>query len=118
MAAAVITATKPTGLIGYSDGNRKVRYFDITSDTGDYPTGGFTLTATQLGFRKILHAQPDGFATQGTAGASAVGIGITYVATGVNIQLYESAGSGSPPAEKGAEAMVANFIFRLRVEGR
>lgn len=120
MAAAVYTFTKPTGLVGFSQGNKKVRYFDWTSDTGDYAAGGVTKTAASLGFRVIDFVQVGSIATQGTDGASAVDVGVTYLTggTSIKLQLYEGGGSGSPSAEKGAEAMVANFTVRLRVEGR
>lgn len=119
MAAAVYTFTRPSDVRGYKSGNKTVRYFDWTSDTGDYAAGGVTKTAASLGFKHIDWVQVGSMATQGTDGASALGVGVTYVSSGTSVkfQLYESAGSGSPPAEKGAEAMVANFTVRLRVEG-
>ena len=121
MAAAVITKTRPTGVRGFADGNKKVRYLDITSDTGDYAAGGFTINATDFGMKVFdFVTASGGMATQGTAGASAVGVGITYAADrkSCTMWLYESAGSGSPPAQKGDEAMVANFTIRLRAEGQ
>ena len=120
MAAAVYTFTKPTGVHGYSGAGFKVRFFDVTTDTGDHAAGGVTKTAASLGFKKINFVSVDGgVATQGTSGASAVGVGITYVSggTSVKIQLYESAASGAPLGEKGAEAQVANLTCRLRIEG-
>jgi len=120
MAAAVTTFTRPTDVTGYSNGNVKTRFFDFTTDTGDYAAGGFAVTAASLGFRKIYFVtQSGGVATQGTSGASGVGVGITYTATGITIQTYETgASSGAPFSEKGAEAQVANFTIRLKVEGR
>lgn len=120
MAAAVWTFTQPTGVRGHSEGDKKVRYFDVTSDTGDYAANGFTKTAASLGFKRIAHVAVDGAATGGTDGATANPVGIRYESsnTVVRFQLYESAASGSPPAEKGAEAQVANFTFRIRVEGK
>ena len=120
MAAAVITVTKPTGVRGHMDGNKKVRYFDITADTGDYAATGFTLTAQQLGMSKqVVFCSVGSVATQGTSGASAQGIGVTYLTggTSVRFQVYESAATGLPMLEKTAEAYVANFTFRVRVEG-
>lgn len=119
MAAAVYSFTKPTGVNGYSSPGGRVRYFDWTSDTGDYAAGGVTKTAASLGFKQIYMVEVGSIATQGTAGASALAVGVTYVSggTSVKFQLYESAGSGSPPVEKGAEAMVANFTVRLKITG-
>lgn len=121
MAAAVITRTKPSDVNNTVFGNKKVKFVDITADTGDYAAGGFTLTAAQLGVKHVDICICDGgVATQGTAGASAVGIGLTYVSSGTSVkfQLYETgASSGAPLAEKGAEAYAANFTFRVMVIG-
>lgn len=121
MAAAVNTVARPATVTGCVMGNKKVRYRDITSDTGDYGTGGFTLTAGQLvsGMHHIDMVTVGSLATQGTAGASACGVGVTYSADGTSVtfQLYEAAASGAPFLEKNAEAMVANFTFRVKVEG-
>lgn len=120
MAGAVITVTKPTDVRGYVSGNKRVRYFDITSDTGDYAAGGFTLTAAQLGMaRHVDFVAVGSCATEGTSGANAQMIGVTYVSAGTSVkfQVYECAATGLPPLEKTAEAYVANFTFRIRVEG-
>jgi hypothetical protein len=119
MAAAVYSFTKPTDVRGYKEGNKNVRFFDWTSDTGDYAAGGVTKTAASLGFSHIDFVEVGSVATQGTSGASALGVGVTYVSSGTSVkfQLYESAGSGSPPVEKGNEAMVANFTVRIKVTG-
>lgn len=119
MAAAVYTFTQPTGVRGFSEGDRKVRYFDWTADTGDYAAGGVTKTAASLGFKLIYYVDVGSAATQGTDGASVQNVGVTYVSggTSVKFQLYESAASGAPGLEKTAEAMVANFTVRLRIEG-
>lgn len=119
MAAAVITFTKPTDVTGYVSGNKKVRYFDVTADTGDYAANGFTKTAASLGFKHVDYVSVGSGATQGTDGASAQLIGVRYESSGtvIRFQLYEAAASGAPPLEKTAEAYVANFTFRCRVEG-
>ena len=119
MAAAVYSFTKPTDVRGYVSGNKKIRYFDWTSDTGDYAAGGVTKTAASLGFKHIDFVSVGSGATQGTDGASIQNVGVTYVSggTSVKFQLYEAAASGAPGLEKTAEAMVANFTVRIRVEG-
>lgn len=120
MAAAVITVTPVSTAKPYVEGNRNVAFFDITADTGDYAAGGFTLTASQFGLRRIdIVELGSGAATQGTDGASAVPLGVTYPsATSVKFQLYETGGSsGAPLSEKGAEAYAANFTFRVKVTG-
>jgi hypothetical protein len=123
MAGAVITKNKPTDRLVQSraDGNIRVKYIDFTSDTGDYASGGFTVTAASIGLRHVSFvATSGGVATQGTAGASGVGVGVTYASDGASftVWLYETgASSGAPLSQKGAEAMVANFTIRLKVEG-
>jgi hypothetical protein len=117
MATAVITVAKPASV---STGTtRRVRYRDITADTGDYVAGGFTVTAAQCGLKHIDFFSVGSAATEGTAGANAQIIGVTYAADGtsVTVQVYESAATGLPPLEKTAEAYPANFIFRARIEG-
>lgn len=119
MAAAVITVTKPSDVQNSTFGNKKVKFWDITSDTGDYAAGGFTLTAAQLGLKHVDFCMVGSGATEGTAGANAQLIGVTYVSAGTSVkfQVYESAATGLPPLEKTAEAYPANFIFRVMVVG-
>lgn len=120
MAAAVITVTRAPGSPReVKMGNVRTKWWDITADTGDYATGGFTLTAAQLGVRSIIFFDVGSAATEGTAGANAQIIGVTYASNfqSVTVQVYESAASGAPPLEKTAEAYPANFTFRARVEG-
>ena len=119
MSAAVYTFTKPTDVRGYVEGNKKVRFFDWTSDTGDYAAGGVTKTAASLGFKHIDNVEVGSVATQGTDGVSAVAVGVTFVSAGTSVkfQLYEAAAANAPLAEKGAEAMVANFTVRLKITG-
>lgn len=117
MAAAVITVARPTGVsVGTA---RRVRYRDITADTGDYAAGGFTVTAAQCGLKHIDFFCVGSAATEGTDGANAQIIGVRYASDGssVTVQVYESAASGAPPLEKTAEAYPANFTFRARIEG-
>lgn len=122
MAAAVYTVGKPADRLvqNRASDNLKVKYVDWTSDTGDYAAGGRTFTASELGLKHITFAQPGGVATQGTDGASACAVGVRYNAAGTSFiaQLYETgAATNGPLAEKGAEAMVANFTVRFKVEG-
>lgn len=120
MAAAVISVTRPTDVQGCVMGNKRVRFRDITADTGDYAAGGFTLTAVQLGMSQHVDICVVGSgATEGTSGANAQVIGVTYVSAGTSVkfQVYESAATGLPPLEKTAEAYPANFTFRVMVIG-
>ena len=105
--------------MGTARRNKKVRYFDVTADTGDYAATGFTKTAASLGFKRIAFCKVDGVAQQGTDGVSAVAVAVRYESsnTVLRFQLYEAAAANAPMAEKGAEAYVAGLTFRIRVEG-
>lgn len=121
MPAAVVTLTRPTGSPRGPSGSCKVVYRDMTADTGTYASGGITITAAQLGLKKIYYASIDGgVATTGTAGVTANPLGITYATDGTSIVvwLYEGSAAGTALSQKtNAEALETNFTVRLRVEG-
>lgn len=121
MANAVYTQTRPADVRGFADGNKKVRYFDMTSDTGNYTSGGTTVTAASLGMHHIdFVTTSGGVATSGTSGATGLGVGITYASGGTSftVQFYEGSTAGTILGEKtNAEAMPSNHTIRLRVEG-
>lgn len=122
MTAAVITVTKPSDVKGqWVVGNRKFEVRDITADTGTYSTGGFSLTAAQFGLKKFDFVLAGSAATNGTAGATANPVGITYATggTSITVQVYESGASGAAAGEKtDAEAYAANWTIRLLAAGR
>jgi len=120
MATAVYTLTQvgKTNIIG----NRKQKFFDLTSDTGTYATGGKVFTAANFGLKKIDIVKVGSAVTGGTAGATINWLGATYNSanTQVTLQIYESAATGLPGLEKtggDTEANVANFTVRLEVIG-
>lgn len=121
MANVVVTSTRPSDVRGCVIGNKRMSFRDITTDTGNYVTGGFTLTAAQLigtGTKHIDACIVCSSATEGTSGANAAVIGATYTGSGTSVtfQVYESAGSALPLLEKDSgEAMLANFTFRVCV---
>ena len=119
MAAAVITLTRPSDAQGTVVGNKKVRFWDITADTGDYAANGFTVTAAQFGLKHVDMCIVGSAATTGTNGATANPIGVRYSGAGttVRFQVYEAAAADAPLNEKTAEAYVANFTFRVLVIG-
>lgn len=120
MTAAVITVTRPSDVQGTVLGNKKLKFFDITADTGTYTTGGFTLTAAQFGLKHIDLVLPGGVATCGTSGVAANPVGVQYVSggTSVTVQVYESAAANVAPAEKTSnEAYAANWTIRFAVIG-
>lgn len=118
MAPAAITVTKVSGS-GFVAGNRRFKFFDITANTGDYAAGGFSITPSQFGLKKIEFVSVGSMATDGTDGATAEVIGVTYPTTGsAKFQLYQSGTSADTPLnEKGAEAYAANFTVRVMVVG-
>jgi len=125
MANAVVTNARPGSgnsvIRGRAEGNIKVRYFDHSTDTGNYSSGGFTITAASLGLHRInFVGTSGGVATSGTSGATGLGIGITYASdnSSFTIQYYEGSTAGTALGEKtNAEAMPSNHIIRLKVEG-
>lgn len=123
MAAAVLSVSKPSYVKGeWKVGNRSQKIRDITVDTGNYATGGFTVTAASFGLKVIealIVCSTTG--TNGTAGATANDVGVIYASDGtsVTIQLYESGASGAAQGEKtNAEAVAANFTIRTIAVGR
>lgn len=119
MAGLVATLTKPAGVSNSTFGNKKIKFWDLTTDTGDYAAGGFSKTAAQLGLTHVDMCVVGSTATQGTAGASAQAVGVTTNAGGTSVTfwIYESGSTDGPLNQKGAEAMVANFTVRLMVVG-
>lgn len=120
----VVTATKPTAVTDGVIGNKKIKTRDITFDTGTYVTGGNTVTAASLGLKVIENCWiGTQVATNGTAGATAVPIGVRYASnnTSVIFQQYELGGTGAagdPLREKdSAEATIANTTFRVTFLG-
>lgn len=116
----VVTSTKPAGVRDGADGSSKCRIRDITFDTGNYVTGGNSITAASIGLKTIDFV---GFGTQamtgGTSGATVNWIGVTYASNrqSVTFQQYECAATGLPGLEKtSAEATVANATFRVKFE--
>lgn len=120
MANVVHTVTKTSGTQHTVIGNKKLRFFDITTDTGNYVTGGSSLTASQFGLKKIDAITACSASTSGTAGATSLAVGFTRASTGasVTVQYYESAATGLIMLEKtGAEAMPSNQTVSVTVIG-
>lgn len=121
--AVTYTLARPAdrAVSGFANGNVKVRYFDFSTDTGTYLTGGDTITAASLGLKHINFVSlSGGVATSGTAGATGLPVGIRYAADGKSfiIQYYEGSAAGTILAEKtNAEAMPSSHTIRVRVEG-
>lgn len=120
MAALVRTITKPSDVQHFVLGNKKARIFDITTDTGTYTTGGETIQASSFGLKHIDAVIVCSTSTSGTAGATALPVGIRYGTGGTSIvlQYYESAATGLIMLEKtNTEAMPSNQTTRVIVIG-
>jgi hypothetical protein len=121
MAAVAYTISKVTGVHDFKANNKTWKIRDITATTGDYATGGLTVTARDVALRRIDHVQLGTCVmTGGTSGATGNPIGVTYTSpTSVTFQQYESADTGEPLLEKtDAEAVVANATFRVLIVGQ
>jgi hypothetical protein len=120
MAAVAYTISKVTGVHDFKANNKTWKIRDITATTGDYAAGGLTVTAREVDLRRIDHVQLGTCVmTGGTSGATGNPIGVTYTSpTSVKFQQYESADTGEPLLEKGAEAVVANATFRVLFVGQ
>jgi hypothetical protein len=115
MASAVYTVAEATNVPDRNVGAVKFRTRNVSADTGDYATGGFTITASQLGLKKIDVVLAGG-ATSGTSGATYSPVGIIYAASGssITVVVYEAAATGLVLLQKtNAEAHEANWTLRL-----
>jgi hypothetical protein len=120
MAAAVQTISKPSDVQDFVIGNKRARIRDITTDTGTYATGGSTIQASSFGLKHIDAVIVCSVSTSGTAGATALPVGIIYGTggTSITLQYYESGGANAINAEKtNAEAMPSNQTVRVIVIG-
>jgi hypothetical protein len=113
-----VTITRPSGVQNYKAGNRTVAVRDIAF-SGNYATGGETITASQAGLSKRIE-QVDvhgGIVNANTT--TGLGISVAYNSTGsVTIKVYESAASAGPFLEKdNAEAYPASTSARFTFIG-
>jgi len=122
MADAAFSVARPSDVRGWKDGNRSVSVRTLSSDAGNYRSGGATFTAAQLlgtpNNKHIDAVLPCGSPTSGTSGATSLGLGVTINSTGTSVQFqcYESGASGAIQGEKtDNEAMPANFAVRLLI---
>lgn len=116
MASAVLTITKPSDVQNFVLGNKKAKFWDITTDTGNYATGGFTITASQLSLKHIDAVIVCSTSTSGTSGATALPVGVIYGSggTSITLQVYEGSAAGTILGEKtNAEAMPSNQTVRV-----
>ena len=99
-------------ITGYTNGNKKVRVYDVTV-SGTYTTGGDALTPAALGFRKVEEFKVHNGATDGT-----VQYPVDYVYSSNKVKLFESGGAaGTAAAEKGSAESLTGVTFRVTVSG-
>jgi hypothetical protein len=99
-----ITLTKPTTTSAGADtvwGNKKVRVRILTF-SGNYATGGETITAASLGLKVIEQVYLNGNLAVSTDLATANPVGVTIASTGASVVItqYEGAASGAAVGEK------------------
>lgn len=106
----------------YVAGNKRVKVRDLTF-SGNYATGGETVTAAQVGLRKIERVQGLGGVAAASTPTSAVLLGAVVASDGssVAIRSYELGGTGAagdPLAEKtDAEAYITGQNVRATFLG-
>lgn len=80
----------------YVTGNQKVKVRDLTL-SGNYATGGESLTAADVGLKKIFQVIPNG---SGSSTDLATGNNFSYDYATAKLVVYESGASGAAIAEK------------------
>jgi hypothetical protein len=103
-------------------GNKRVKVFDITFDSS-YPTGGESLTASDLGFKKIEQFIPQGPAvdSDGTGGTHAVSVRYDYSTAKLQafqqVDPADTGGDDIPFLEVESTDSLANYLVRVTVVG-
>lgn len=106
----------------FMQANKRIRVRDLTF-SGNYATNGETITASEVGLRKIESVVLNGNVAAGSTPTSANPVGVIIASTGasVAIRLYELGGTGAagdPLAEKtNAEAYLAGQTIRVEFRG-
>jgi hypothetical protein len=108
-------AVAATAVAGASTvfGNKRVRVYDLAF-SGSYSTGGESVTAEDVGLKKIEQAIPHGNASEtDETGAWITNVDYQTDGASVKVVLFEGAGAGIVPTQKPAEAYES--AGRLRV---
>lgn len=115
--AITVAVTKP---FGRCDDVRALKQRTRTiTPSGTYVTGGFTVTAAQLGLSKVFQVLGAGLApATGGATANEWAYTISSDKETITFFLYENAAAGSPSAEKtNAEAPITGQALTLTFIG-
>ena len=117
-----VAIAKPTGTSVGADtvwGNKKVRVRTLTF-SGNYATGGETITAASVGLKVIEQVHLNGNCALSTDKATANPVGITIASSGTSVVVtqYEGAASGAAIGEKtNAEAYATGSNIRATFIG-
>ena len=117
-----VTLTKPTTTSTGADGvwgNKKTRV-RIATFSGNYATGGETVTAASLGLKCIEQVFLNGNLAVSTDLATANPVGVTIASTGASVVLtqYEGSAAGTALSEKtNAEAYATGSKIRITFVG-
>ena len=96
-------------------GNKKIRYRTVTFDDS-YPTAGESLTAANVGLKKIAHVTISGLKNSG----GTLGWMAAYDYTNSKILVYTAAavaGSGTALAEVASTTNLSTYSCVVRIEG-
>lgn len=97
-------------------GNKKLAVYDVTFDSS-YPTGGESLTASDLALKKIESVSCDGGA-KNSAGTSLVPVRYDYTNSKLQAYRYDGASAGKAFLEEVANTVdLSAFTVRLTVIG-
>ena len=106
----------PSTVAAFVAGNRRVKIVNLTA-SGNYVTGGDSITAAALGLRRIESFIPNGGATDGTVQYPAVPV-FAANNSSVSVKLFESGGAaGVAAAEKANAESLAGVTLRATVIG-
>lgn len=98
------------------DGNRRRRVYDVTFDSS-YPTTGESLTAADLGLRKVERVVPEGPAGDSDGTGGTLSVNVRYDYSSAKLQAYEGAASGASFAEVGSTDSLTNYLVRVTAYG-
>lgn len=112
-------AITPTKVTSYVVGNKRARVFDLVF-SGNYATGGESVTNTTLQLKKVEQVIPNGNLATSTdlATANPVGFRVNSTGSAVTVTQYEGSAAGTALSEKtNSEAYATGSNIRVTVIG-
>lgn len=105
---ALGTVSRPSEVQDFAIGNRKLKMRTVQLTSGaNYTTGGETITARSLGFRKIEAAIPAGSARAGTATRE---LAFEYLANG-DVKMLVTTAAAEVAAATNLSTFTARVVF-------